>query len=141
MLTNVCGVVTPHKATPVANRSKQKGNFRCPRCNGRFTRPRSVKDHFIKCVSKYGNPSGLSWWDHATLEQSRDWYHQHLPTAKDEEGADAEEGMKEEGNEMEEDLEEPAQVGESGLTAGEQTQQGGVRIGEESGGPGLSDSA
>ena len=119
MLTNVCGVVTPHKATPVANRSKQKEYFRCPRCNGRFTRPRSVKDHFIKCVNKYGNPSGLSWWDHATLEHSRDWHHQHLPAVQDEDEADAEEGMEEERIEMEEDGEEPAQVGESRVTAGE----------------------
>ena len=95
MLTEVCGVVSPAKGgKPTAGGGRQ-GSYRCPRCNGRFTRPRSVKDHFIKCVQKYGNPSGLSWFDHRSLEASKDWHLSHLPAAKEEE----DEGEEEEGEE------------------------------------------
>lgn len=84
MLTDVCGIATPAKGTPVANTNKN-GRFCCPRCNGRLTRPRSVKDHFITCVKKHGNPNGLSWWDHETLTGTKDWHIQQLPTVEEDE--------------------------------------------------------
>ena len=90
MLTHVCGIITPSKGTPVASKSKLNGKFRCPRCNGRFTRPRSVKDHFIKCIGKYGNPGGLSWWDHGTLADTKAWHLDHLPQAEEQEEDDDE---------------------------------------------------
>ena len=104
MLTRVCGITTPSKGTLVASKSKLKGKFRCPRCNGRFTRPRSVKDHFIKCVGKYGNPGGLSWWDHETLADTKAWHLDHLPQAEEEEEDDHDdEEMPDEGDDEQED--------------------------------------
>ena len=115
MLTEVCGVVSPAKGGKPTVGGGRQGSYRCPRCNGRFTRPRSVKDHFIKCVRKYGNPSGLRWFDHRTLAGSRDWHLSHVPAAKEEEGdeeeeeeEEAEEEAEEEGGEVEgeEDMED-----------------------------------
>ena len=107
MLTEVCGVASPAKGgKPKAGRGRQ-GSYRCPRCNGRFTRPRSVKDHFIKCVRKYGNPSGLRWFDHRSLAGSRDWHLNHVPAVKEEE--DEEDEGDEEGDE---EAEEGGEVGE-----------------------------
>lgn len=103
MLTRVCGITTPSKGTLVASKSKLKGKFRCPRCNGRFTRPRSVKDHFIKCVGKYGNPDGLSWWDHGTLADTKVWHLDHLPQAEEEEDDDDDDEMPDEGDDEQED--------------------------------------
>ena len=88
----------------MASKSKLKGKFRCPRCNGRFTRPRSVKDHFIKCVGKYGNPDGLSWWDHETLADTKAWHLDHLPQAEEEEEEeDDDDEMPDEGDDEQED--------------------------------------
>lgn len=75
VLTSVCGIVTQSKGTAV--RGGGQGKYHCPRCNGGFTRPRSVKDHFIKCVEKYGNPNGHNWYDHHTLAKSREWFRNH----------------------------------------------------------------
>ena len=91
LLTNACARVTPSKGTPVPHHSRAGGAYRCPRCHGRFTKPRSVKDHFIKCVDKYGNPAGLSWFDDPSLTKSKDWHLQRLPKQeKDEEDEDVE---------------------------------------------------
>lgn len=90
-LTNACGIVTPSKGTIAAARGGRQGRFRCPRCNGRFTRPRSVKDHFAKCVEKYGNPNGCRWFDHQTLTNSREWYVNQAPAVKDD-SSEEEEG-------------------------------------------------
>lgn len=95
LLTNACARVTPSKGTPVPHRSKAGGSFRCPRCQGRFTRPRSVKDHFIKCADKYGNPAGLSWFDDPSLAKSKDWHLQHMPK-EEEDGEDEHVEMQEE---------------------------------------------
>ena len=107
MLTEVCGVVSPAiGGKPTAGGGRQ-GSYRCPRCNGRFTRPRSVKDHFIKCVRKYGNPSGLRWFDHRTLAGSRDWHlSQVAAVQEEEEDEEEEEAEEEEDPEEEEDSEE-----------------------------------
>ena len=109
MLTEVCGVVSPAKGGKTKAAGGRQGSYRCPRCNGRFTRPRSVKDHFIKCVGKYGNPAGLRWFDHRSLAASRDWHLAHLPAAEEEEEEGDEEGDEEdeedegeEGGEVEE---------------------------------------
>lgn len=95
-LTSVCGRVTPAKGTTVAHRSEKNGNFRCPRCTGRFTRPRSVKDHFILCVGKYGNPAALRWFDHASLEKSRSWHLRKMEQDEEDEENDEEEDEDEE---------------------------------------------
>ena len=54
--TDVCGVISPEKATPVRKDNLGNGEFSCPRCGSSFTRPKSVKDHFPSCISRYGNP-------------------------------------------------------------------------------------
>lgn len=112
-LTNACGIVTPSKGTIAAARGARQGRFRCPRCNGRFTRPRSVKDHFAKCVEKYGNPNGCRWFDHHTLAKSREWLQNQAPAIMDESGEEEEgEGQQEEEGEGEEEGEEGEQEGE-----------------------------
>ena len=40
-------------------KTKEPRTHRCPRCFCYFTRPRSLRDHFPKCVSKLGNPDNL----------------------------------------------------------------------------------
>ena len=67
--TNVCGVYSPEKATPVKRYNHGKGEFCCPRCGSNFTRPKSVKDHFPDCVGKYGNPQLLRYTDHSSMAQ------------------------------------------------------------------------
>ena len=137
MLTDVCGIATPAQGTPVASVNK-KGNFRCPRCNGRYTRARTVKDHFITCVKKYGNPNGLSWWDHETLTGTKDWYFGHLPTVKEEDEIEYEEDGDDQ--EHQEDNEDGAgdevdgsiaQAIESDVAAGEEDQEGDSHMGDE----------
>ena len=68
--TDVCGVFSPAKATPVKKASKYGGKFRCPRCNSGFTRTKSVKDHFPHCVSKCGNPQSLRYTDHPSMARA-----------------------------------------------------------------------
>lgn len=65
--TDVCGVFSPAKATPVKKYNPGKGIFRCPRCGSNYTRPKSVKDHFPDCVSKCGNPQALRYTDHPSM--------------------------------------------------------------------------
>ena len=124
MLTKVCGIVTPAKGTPVKS-TNRRGPFCCPRCASRFTRSRTVKDHFITCVGKYGNPNGLSWYDHRTLQKARGWYDEYLPPAK--EVGDGDEEVEEE------DKEEGmvSQTIESDVAAGEEDHDGDSRMGEE----------
>lgn len=96
MLTNACGIVTPSKGTIAAARGGRQGKFCCPRCNGHFARPRVVKDHFAKCVEKFGNPNGCRWFDHHTLARSREWFQNQAPAVMDEGGEDDEgEGQQE----------------------------------------------
>ena len=119
MLTEVCGVVSPAKGGNPTAAGGRQGSYRCPRCKGRFTRPRSVKDHFKKCVEKYGNPSGLRWFDHQTLAGSREWHLSHVAAVEEEE---------EEGDEEEEDEEEEEEADE-GEEAGDE--EGDEEEGEE----------
>lgn len=140
MMTSVCGTVTPAKGTP-ATRANKKGNFCCPRCNSNFTRARSVKDHFISCVRKHGNPNGLSWWDHQTLEGSKNWHSDRRPTLNEDDEMESEEDgdEQESGNEQEQDEEEShgddhgryAQAIESDVATGEEDVDGDSRLGEE----------
>lgn len=107
MLTDVCNIATPAKGTPVAHTNKN-GRYRCARCKGHFTRTRTVKDHFIKCVNKYGNPNKLSWYDHPTLAKSKDWHLGSLAMAKEaEDGTEWEEDEEglEDDDEQEQDQE------------------------------------
>ena len=100
-LTSACGVVTPLKANPVA-KANNNGGFCCPRCQGHFTRPKSVKDHFAKCVAKHGNPRGLRWFDHATLVSSRNHYENRMTTireaSEDEEDEQEEDDAEDDGD-------------------------------------------
>ncbi len=87
----MCGLVTREISKPPTPKNKgEKAGFHCPRCNGQFTRARSVKDHFITCVGKYGNPQGLSWWDHPTLRGAKDWHLKHMQEVDEEEDDDEE---------------------------------------------------
>lgn len=140
MLTNVCGIVTPASNGLPVRSSNKSGGFCCPRCNSQYTRPRSVKDHFITCVNKHGNPNGLSWWDHATLADTQAWHFAHLPTVKEEDEYESEEdegdqayGNEEEQNEEEEgdgDVQEQIEV-DDGAAAGEEDHEGDSRMGDE----------
>lgn len=67
--TDVCGVFSLAKATPVKKHNPGNGDFCCPICESSFTRPKSVKDHFPDCVSKYGNPQALRYTDHPSMAQ------------------------------------------------------------------------
>ena len=99
--TEVCGIVTPAKGKPkaVKKETSEKSRYGCPRCKGRFTRARTVKDHFIRCVRDYGNPKGLCWYDHPTLSGSKDWALDQM-------------GMKDDDNEVEGDGDEYEQDAE-----------------------------
>ena len=99
-LTSACGVVTPLKKTPVA-KTNNNGGFCCPRCKGHFTRPKSVKDHFAKCVAKHGNPTGLRWFDHATLVSSRNHYENRMTTIREasEDAEDEDDDAQDDGDE------------------------------------------
>ena len=112
LLTAVCARVTPSKGTPVPHRSGAGGPFRCPRCHCRFTKPRSVKDHFIKCVNNYGNPAGLNWFDHPSLAKSKNWHLQHMPKEEEEE-EEGEVVEEDEKDEMEGDDDESQHLGVS----------------------------
>lgn len=140
MMTSVCGIVTPAKGTPVTN-DNNKGYFRCPLCNSNFTRARSVKDHFIKCVNKYGNPNGLSWWDHQTLSGSKNWHLDHLPPVQEEDeteghedGGDREQYEEEDYGDEHEQYELDGSIAravESDFATGEKDEDGDSHMGEE----------
>lgn len=68
--TDVCGLRFPEVSIPVRKDNPGKGEFRCPRCGSNFTRPKSVKDHFPYCISKYGNPQALRFTDHPSMAQT-----------------------------------------------------------------------
>lgn len=99
-LTEQCRVVTPLIGTPVV-RHIETGKFHCPRCNGRYTMRKSVRTHFPKCVTKYGNPNGLSWWDHDTLKVSRDYFNRQVVKAEEEDQVEGEEEDQVKGEEDE----------------------------------------
>lgn len=106
MLTSACGNKTPQIKKPVVG-GGGKGEYRCPRCLGQFTRPRNVKDHFVSCVRKHGNPQGFHWFDHSTLAATKKWLHNRLAEAKKKERVGREEGTDElEGEEEEEEEDE-----------------------------------
>lgn len=68
--TDVCGLRSPAISTPVKKYNPGKGEFRCPRCESNFTRPKSVKDHFPYCILKCGNPQALRFTDHPSMAQT-----------------------------------------------------------------------
>ena len=114
MLTNVCGIVTPAKNGQAVGGINNSGAYCCPRCNGQFTRARSVKDHFINCVNKHGNPNGLSWFDHSSCAGSKAWYFSHLPTVVEEDEDEAKEGEEGEEGQDGEDGEDDQEQDEAG---------------------------
>lgn len=65
--TDVCGVSSPAKASPVKKFNYGKGEYCCARCGSNFTRPKSVKDHFPDCISKFGNPQALCYTSHPSM--------------------------------------------------------------------------
>ena len=65
--TIACGVICPDVAPPVQKFKQGGGDFYCPRCLSNYTRPKTVKDHFTGCVSRYGNPLGLRYNDHESM--------------------------------------------------------------------------
>ena len=62
---------------------------------------KSVRTHFPKCVTKYGNPNGLSWWDHDTLKVSRDYFNRQVVKAEEEDQVEGEEEDQVKGEEDE----------------------------------------
>ena len=114
-LTTACGVVTPWKAQP-KGKGNTNGDFCCPRCKGHFTRPKSVKDHFVNCVKKHGNPLGLRWFDHATLVKSRNYYENRRTAMREasEDEQEEEEAEEEEAEEEEAEEEEAEDDGDQG---------------------------
>ncbi len=119
--TSVCGLVTREISKPPNAKNKgAKAGFHCPRCNSQFTRPRSVKDHFITCVGKHGNPQGLSWWDHPTLQGAKDWHLKHMQETNEDDDEEDEDDEGAEGGD-----------GEEGGAAGGDGEEGGQDHGEE----------
>lgn len=73
------------------------GRFHCPRCDTQYTRPKSVKDHFEYCVGRYGNPEGLKWTDHPSLETAAKWRMKRFGLITESEGNDSEDDQLENG--------------------------------------------
>ncbi|KAM0796861.1 hypothetical protein BDR22DRAFT_498843 [Usnea florida] len=111
-LTTACGVITPWKAQP-KGKGNTNGDFCCPRCKGHFTRPKSVKDHFVNCVKKHGNPLGLRWFDHATLVKSRNYYENRRTAMREASEDEQEEEEAEEKEAEEEEAEEEVEEEEA----------------------------
>ena len=66
--TPVCGITTPLKEIPFKKMKKQSHPYHCPRCDSEFSRRYTVKQHFPRCVKKYGNPDGLTWMSHVSCQ-------------------------------------------------------------------------
>lgn len=82
--TTVCGIVSAgadqvsHKSapeTPVNTKLK----YHCPRCDKCFTRRYTVKQHFTGCINRHGNPKGLKWVDHSSLDLTASRYATRKP--------------------------------------------------------------
>ena len=74
-LTQYCGIFSPAKGADRLSMTAQrltdpKFKYHCPRCDKRFSRRFTVKQHFPACINKYGNPQSLKWLDHASLNDS-----------------------------------------------------------------------
>ncbi len=96
--TDVCGVISPEKATAVKKDNLGNGDFCCPRCGSTFTRPKSVKDHFPGCIRRYGNPQGLHYTDHASMAQTEAFIQRRRQASHETSNADTE-GESSEGDE------------------------------------------
>ena len=63
--TAVCGRWSPAtRAVPKKPQARAAGPFRCPRCLFGYSKPKSVRTHFPKCIALNGNPNCDSWTDH-----------------------------------------------------------------------------
>lgn len=69
--TKFCGVYSPEKVPPLANSQNADSPYQCPRCRNKFTRSGIVKKHFLRCITKHGNPDALRWNDHSSLQPLR----------------------------------------------------------------------
>ncbi|KAM0799222.1 hypothetical protein BDR22DRAFT_822531 [Usnea florida] len=67
--TKVCGVYSKEKSSPKKIKTSG-GSHHCPRCDTQFTRPQSVRRHFVGCIAKNGNPDSLRWTDHPSLQRT-----------------------------------------------------------------------
>ena len=93
--TDVCGVISPEKATAVKKENVGNGAFCCARCGSAFTRPKSVKDHFPGCVGRYGNPQGLRYTDHPSMAQTEAFIQRRRQASRETSNADTEGGSSE----------------------------------------------
>ena len=67
---NESGVFSAFKRAPVETIKNGAGyQYRCSLCNTAFKRTAHVKEHFDKCVRKYGNPNSLRWDDHQSCRE------------------------------------------------------------------------
>lgn len=71
--TSVCGVVSP--ARPPITRIPGRSTFhgpryfrKCPICLDGIKDARGVFMHFRACVTQNGNPAGLSWYSHPSID-------------------------------------------------------------------------
>ena len=77
IFTEVCGIVKPSKlppgVSPKLKFSEQMGNnkYHCCLCGRTFSRPHSVKTHFVRCVERNGNPEGKAWNHHPSVANYR----------------------------------------------------------------------
>lgn len=63
--TPVCGRWSPAiREVPKKPRARDAGPFRCPRCLFGYSKAKSVRTHFPKCIALNGNPNCDSWTDH-----------------------------------------------------------------------------
>lgn len=68
--TEVCGIYSPSLHDPPIrprgrSNNKDKTQVCCPRCDYAYSRPDSIRKHFVKCITLNGNPHSLRWrdWD------------------------------------------------------------------------------
>lgn len=79
--TEVCGVFSesqvpagcnPAQHIPTPSALKKTRNMTCIICGSKFQRKQYVRNHFVKCVQKNGNPNRHSWFDHPTVTNKND---------------------------------------------------------------------
>ncbi|KAK4691773.1 hypothetical protein P7C71_g5300, partial [Lecanoromycetidae sp. Uapishka_2] len=76
LLEQIGGVITPAiNDPPVCTGGKARcetHQWECPICKKAFTRERSLKDHFVGCARRNGNPYGFAYSDGEGFDTAED---------------------------------------------------------------------
>ena len=68
MYNAVCVVYSPEKVPPKWKAPQLDLPYHCPRCDRRLSKRMYVKNYFLDCIGKHGNPDALRWNDHVSLK-------------------------------------------------------------------------